>query len=160
MLFQVKKLELHSAFWLMEHGAFIRQRISPTFRMKLRLQSNLHEPLLLDVQADQNQSNLLKFQFFRTRFTGDQRRTFATRIFKQNWTCCKAFTHLQTTMTASYLLHVAGPMNTSTPNSSQRKAWIVRGLSNDRWSMVWLQHEMEAIRFPIECVMAEKVASN
>ena len=160
MQFQVKKLEPHSAFWLMAHGAFIPQPISPTFPMKLKPQSNLLEQLLHDDQAVQNRFNSLRFQFFRTRFTGDQRRMFETQTFKQNWTCCKAFIHPQTTMIASYLLRVAGPTNISTPNSSQRKAWIVRGPSNDRWSMVWLRHEMGATLFPIECVMAEKVASN
>ena len=160
MRFQVKKLEPHSAFWLMEHGVCIRQPISPIFQTKLNPRSNSLELLLLDDQAVQNRFNSLRFQFFRTRFTGDQRRMFETRIYRQNWTCCKAFIHPQTTMIASYLLRVAGPMSIFTPNSLQQKEWIAPGRSNAQWSTAWLQPEMEAIQFPIECVTGEKVDLN
>ena len=144
----------------MERGGFIRQRISLVFQTKLNPQSNLPELLLLDVLADQNRFNSLKFQFFRMRFTGDQRRMSEIPIFKQNWTCSKPFIHLQTMMIASFLLPVVGPMNISILNSLLQKVWIVRGPFNARWSMVWLRLEMVATLFPIECVMEEKVASS
>ena len=47
-----------------------------------------------------------------------------------------------------------------TPNSLQQKEWIAPGRSNAPWSTAWLQPEMEAIQFPIECVTGEKVDLN
>ena len=101
MPFLAKKSEQPSESLQMVHGAYIRQQIYRTFRMRSNPQSNSPVQLPLDDQAVPSQLGWRKSQFSKMKCTGEVRKMFEILICKPNSTCCKRSIPLLMMMTES-----------------------------------------------------------